>query len=460
MISKVAILLGVTFVIGQVESLNLCKVYLGGKLYNIEPILPAIHLDLNQNVWATANLCSTVSLEKYEKENFTIVKPEEFANDIPNSIIINNQTKTVYCITFFNNYGKDFWRASLSNWPMLAQAPSKAVVSGDFTNSSQEIVVQSVELSNNDKVSSIKFKFKCERDPTYVFRDFYFDKSLKEILYAYTGPDACPLDLPDYVVFFSNNVFFLGILFCSSAIGLFLGRKWERLAMSLTSLQAAVMITSAFLIASTHSHNFKQYVIGKERYFGLALISVSFLLFGLSYFSRLIAVVFVCVSVSYSVTWTMTYLATLLLESRISFMILGISTGVLLLLIASINCTYSQLRERYSFGVYTALTNPFFMVMSIGIYSGYYLDVITFNQYSDWGKVDSVSWKSWTPLALQVLLTAILIAKSCFEAASEERVRSSTNFKLLTERLNEDKNLFKNSEIDVQQPLPTTIIQM
>lgn len=459
MISKVATVCIVLAALGVVESRNVCKLFVGGKLYNIEPILPAIHLNLNQNVSAHANLCEGLSLDTYVQNGYKIVKPEKFKDKKPNSLLINNETKVVNCMTFMNDQDDDFWKVSTAQWPAFSPLIVKAASSE--SNSSQEIVVQSVNLlSFSDKLSSVKFKFKCERDPAYAMRDFYFDRKSKELIYGYSGPDACPLEIPDYVVFFSNNVLFLGLLFCSSVLGLFLGRSFERLAMSLTSLQAAVMVTSAILIATTQSHNFKSYVLGKEKYFGLALISISFLFFGLSYFSRYIAVFFVCISVSYSLTWTVLYISTVIFHSAVSFVVLGICTTCLFIVVVAVNTGFPQLRERYSFGVYTAITNPFFLVMSVGIYLGFYLDVISFNQYAEWGKIDSVHWKSWTPIAAQCFLSLVLITKSCFDSRSSRRIRTSTSFKKLTEQLNEDKNFVQEFGWEERRAAPSAIIQM
>ena len=444
---------------GTVASKNMCKMYLGGKLYNFETILPALRLNLSSTIVAVADLCHGVPLDSYKTEDYHIVIPEGYTDFTPNSLIINNENKKVFCVSFINDQKNNFWTATVGDWPLMLPLSDK--LASLKANNSQEIILETTSvLMPNERLKSIKFKFKCERNPTYTMKDFYFDKQLKELNYGYTGPDACPLVIPDYIEFFSSNLLFLGLLFSSSFLGLFLGKSWERLAMSLTSLQAAVMVTSAFLISSTQSHSFKNLLVGKEKYFGVALASVSFLFFGLSYFSRYISVVFVCVSVSYTITWTILYLSTVLFASRVSFLILAISTGAILLLIVGLNWTYPQLRERYSFGVYTALTNPFFLVMSIAVYKGYYLDIISFNQFQDWGKYDSVTWKSWSPLAVQGLLSLILIAKSCFDSKSSSRIRSSTNLKKLTEQLNEDKNLFRGPNLHDRIEKPSAIIQL
>ena len=225
----------------------------------------------------------------------------------------------------------------------------------------------------------IKDHYKCKDEPLYIFK--------------YNGPKACPIEMPDYITFFSKNIVFLAVLFLTSVVGMVLGKDKERLVMALTSVQAAIMIASAAGIwVDIHYKIDKQLA---ELYFGIIAIIWSVLVFGASYFSRPISMFFVCGALSYSIVWTICYLITVSLEVSIHWLIYLLSTVVSFVLISTASTFNPQLREKYSFVIYTSITNPFFLCMSIAVYLKLYVDVITYSQYKEWRREDQIRPYAW-----------------------------------------------------------------
>lgn len=105
---------------------------------------------------------------------------------------------------------------------------------------------------------------------------------------------------------------FVGILFFSSIAGLIVGKNKERIAMSLTSIQAAVVTAAAVSMI----FKFKDKADRKVTEFYISILALvwSILVFGASYFSRYVAIFFVCLAMNYSVVWTVFYVLIVILE--------------------------------------------------------------------------------------------------------------------------------------------------
>ena len=142
-----------------------------------------------------------------------------------------------------------------------------------------------------------------------------------------------------------------------------------------------------------------------ELYFGIIAIIWSILVFGVSYFSRPTSMFFVCGALSYSVVWTICYVITVTCEVSIHWLIYLLSTVFSFILISIASNLNPKLREKYSFVIYTSITNPFFLCMSIAVYFKLYVDVITYSQYKEWRREDQIRPYAWVFVPVQIVLT-------------------------------------------------------
>ena len=85
-------------------------------------------------------------------------------------------------------------------------------------------------------INTIKFEMSCDRSTQEEIKDHYKVKDEPLYIFKYNGPKACPIELPDYITFFSKNIAFLAILFLTSLVGMAMGKDKERLVMALTSV--------------------------------------------------------------------------------------------------------------------------------------------------------------------------------------------------------------------------------
>lgn len=226
---------------------------------------------------------------------------------------------------------------------------------------------------------------------------------------------------------------------------MFLGKRSERVSMSLTTMQATVMLISGTLVAANNELNVD--FSHKEVYFSFSLVVISIILAFLSFCYRPIALFFACISASYAITWTLMYCSTVLFGSRVAFGYLALANLVVSLAILFTCWYYPTFREAYSYRVYTSITHPFFFCMAVSIYFDVYLDIVNFNQYRSWGKVDRVTWKGWIFLVLQLVLTKGFLIKA-IKWDIPNRLRSTSNFKNLAETFRMAKNECRGSEFD------------
>lgn len=431
-----------------------CKAYIGGHFYDLEGADPKLNIALGPKFRLMANLCKPVDIRQLEEKGFRLKENDHYKGKFPNIVIAYQLSETsgiIYPLSYIDSDSEKFWEVSLGSyrnyWNSLKKNSRSAIGSEEdkeTPNNSTEVKVTTVKILDHEQyegkhIKLVDFSFRCEKNPSLAMHYGYYDANTHQAKFGYSGPSACPIDLPDYIMFFSRNISFLALLFITSFIGLFIGKKYERLAMSLTSVQATVMILSGVLIYLTL--HLRSDLEDKKEYFEIVLALSALVIFCLSFFYRIVANFFMGVSVSYTITWTFLYLGTVFFHTNISFTILLIINTAVMTLIVFSNCYFTIFRERYSYGIFTGLTNPFYLCMSISVFLGVYLDIITFDKFKNWGKYDSVSWKSWIFIPIQLLFTTFFFVKVLWWD-QKGRLRSISNLDLLAKKLSEDKRHF------------------
>jgi hypothetical protein len=414
---------------------SLCQFYQNGELFDLSEIYRTtqrfVMKQTNQTYEIYLNLCSEIDqnhIKEYKEEQL------EGAGSNINSIVVDIQGKN-YTILTRSGAG---WKKTVWLKKRTGFGPATNLTSIDITHEIDNVLIKS--LLN---LSRIRYSFTCDALQSAEFHTIFHQSETKELVLIYTGPKSCPLVIKDYISFLSRNVGFLAILFASSLIGMFLKRSNERLLMSLTSLQAAVMITTALCIT------FDAYINqdNGEYYLSIAAFSAGMIAFGFSYFSRMVAVLFVCVSLSYSISWTLLYVVTVAFRLGVDSVVFLSVNGAVLAAILVSSISSQKLREKYSYGIYTSITYPFFLCLSVSIYFKQYLDVITFNKYRDWGREDNISWKTWIGVPVQIAISFALAYSRCVRDFSDRsepvRVSGGLSSPMLKQKLVFEENSSK-----------------
>lgn len=399
-----------TIFITAIRTQRMCQFYQNGELYDITNTFPSTTVVevqvFNKMYNVSINLCKEIQTNKLQAEGYK-VNDQLFSEDIkPNSFIINTEDKEATILSHINTNTYVAWRKKIDQKTKGGFGPT-------YTQTVIEIkhVIHDIHLLQKFKIQSIKYILTCSPRDSLNFRDSYFNMETREIIMTYTGSSSCHLEVKDYVSFLSRNLGFLAILFFSSVIGLLLDKSKERMVMSIASLQAGVMITTAVCIASS---NYVNQTDG-EYWFSVAASVAGVCFFGFSYFSRIVAVPLVCISLSYTVSWTLLYIVTVAFKFAIDFQVFLLVNFLVFLSILLLSMLKTSLREKYSYGIYTSITYPFFLCLSVSIYFRKYLDVITYSKYRDWGRDDDVTVWTWISIPIQLMISLILIYFRCWK---------------------------------------------
>lgn len=397
---------------------HVCKHYLNDNFYDFSPL--ARHTKYEWMAYTIeTNLCAGLVMEEYSKQNYSFFDHcSQFGLGKPNLIVANNNTKNISIlgcteISMTNNSAQ--WRASVS------KLPSRFGFGRDTT---REVVTLTHDIKNPKLqmtvgLDHVSFNISCQDT---VFED---TGSVSDRLYqlVYSGPGGCPLTIKDYPAFYHKNFLFLALMLLPSLIGIFLTKKHERFAMSLASTQAAVMVAAGFCVRIETESGLIQ---DNSFYYGIAAVASAILSFGLSFFSRTVSILFVSLGLNYAINWTFFYLYSLIFSKAISFLVFAICITVGVPIVIGVSYYFPRARERYSFGIYTSVTYSFYLVTSVAIYFGYYLDVLTFQKYVEFGKTDKVEWKHWICIPSQFVLTLALALTKCSSIKSTKNMMSST----------------------------------
>ncbi len=415
---------------------NMCQFYQNEELFDFTTIYETTQRftmkPLNQTYEIYLNLCSQIDQNRIRDYKDGQLQGSD-TNDV-NSIVVDRQGKN-YTILTRSGAG---WQKTVWLRKRTGFGPATNLTSVDMTYEIEDSTIKSIL-----NLSRIRYSFTCDPLQSTEFRTIFHQSDTKELVLIYTGLKSCPIVIKDYVSFLSRNLGFLVILFTSSLIGMFLKRSNERLLMSLTSLQAAVMITTALCIT------FDTYVNrdNGEYYLSVAAFGAGMVAFSFSYFSRTIAVLFVGVALSYSISWTLLYVVTVAFKLGVNSVVFLSVNGIVLTAILGASVASQRLREKYAYGIYTSITYPFFLCLSVSIYFKQYLDVITFNKYRDWGREDKITWKTWIVVPIQVAISLILAYSRCvreFEDRGEPvRISQGLSSPMLKQKLILEENSSK-----------------
>lgn len=397
---------------------HVCKHYLNHKYFDFTPMTKHTKREWQGHIIET-DLCNGLSLDDYAKANYTYFDHcLHLGLGKPNAIVArgsNLKLSILGCTEVSMNNITAEWYAEITQIPWRF---------GFGRDSSREVVTLSHDIHNTQLqgalgIDKLSFNITCQDTP---FED---TGSIMNRLYLliYSGPGGCALPVKDYTGFYQNNFLFLVLMALPSLVGVFLTKEKERLAMSLAGVQAAVMVVAGICV---HIDNEPGATADNSFYYSIAACASGLLVFGLSYFSRTISILFVSLGLNYAINWTCFYLFSLVFSSAISFKLFAICISIGIPVVIGISYYCPRARERYSFGIYTSVTYSFYLVTSVAIALGYYLDVLTFQKYGDFGKTDIVQWKHWACIPVQLILTIGLALAKCNSIKGNENALIST----------------------------------
>jgi hypothetical protein len=291
-----------------------------------------------------------------------------------------------------------------------------------------------------DVVAKILFLNTCFRDSNYHFYDNYYVKATKTVVFQYNGPDACGVEIPNYIDFLSSGISFVLILGISALIGLVLDKDNERLIMALSSVQASIMSFTSLCFFIRDWVDLKADTT-KHVYAVLCLLCAS-VSFGLSYFNRVISLAFVCVSVSYTVVWTLLYLIMLIFKQNVPTAVHLAGNILVVCAIVVVSTRSEKIREKYSYFLYTAVTNSFYLCLAWFVFKNKFIDIINFNNFREYGKEDSVSFENWYFIFVQSLVTAVTVYRQVRQGRklSRKHNEKAKGSRLVSERITTNEN--------------------
>jgi hypothetical protein len=321
---------------------------------------------------------------------------------------------------------------------------------------SKNLTAVSISYSSSqykELVSKVLFLNICFKDSKFQFFDSYFIKESKTVVFQFNGEEACGEKIPNYITFLSEDNTFVVILSVSAIIGLILDKDNERLIMALSSVQASIMTFTSLLFMNKDFVKIRPENT-KHIFNMLCLLSAS-VSFGLSYFNRVISLAFVCVSVSYAIIWTLLYLIMLVFQRNVPIIVHITGNVVIVCVIVLVSVRSVKIREKYSYYLYTAVTNSFFLSLAIFVYSKSFLDIVNFNSFLEYGHMQEVELENWYFIFVQSLLTAVTVYRQVMQGKKLSRKHNAKakGSRTISERITSNENELFGEQKHVNETL-------
>lgn len=398
------LLLGIVACAEAIVPADLCRLYVGGRVFNLTGVGNHEELALQQGgsrkpFAVVSSLCRSLSLEDL-KAKFPALKDKLQYAPPPQGqaavVLVPTDAaapsaKAVNLAVF--SPGSRQWKAALEERSKDQAAKSASAL---------EITYQVADegAASQLGISKVVFRFVCFQEDDF---DFFDERVVgSTLVLQYDGGKACSINQPKLIDSKWNLAIL--VLVCTSIYGIFLDREHERIVMTLGSVQGAFMTVIAIYIALG-------YVNGpttreKDTFMQLFGAGFIFLAVGLSYFSRYVSMFFVCIASSFAVNCTLLYAFCLIFGLYIPtflFYIGGLTSAGALLGLLWFSTPF---REKYSFTLVSATTNAFYLCGSLAYITDWVVNMFNFNEFKAFGKVDRIQFKHWVFFLLQLAITA------------------------------------------------------
>ena len=444
---------------------KMCKAYSNNAIFSLSAVHPSFVVlkELTSadgsNYSIFANMCAKLKTDLVipaeEASRYSPSKNSPEPNVILRKTHPDGKVEYLDIAYFYGDY------SSVSNpWStkVISSFGSKSSLGLEYARilRSENVSTVAIEFnpkSNNEFVAKVLFLNTCFRDPSYDFYDSYYLRDTKTAVFQYSGPKACGEKITNYIAFLSNGYTFVLILGVSALIGLVLDKENERLIMALSSVQASIMAFTSllFLISGWVSMDSEA---TKHVYAMLCLLCAS-VSFGLSYFHRVTSLAFVCVSVSYAIVWTLLYLIMLVFRQNISTVVQLTGNIVVICVIVLVSTWSVKIREKYSYYLYTAVTNSFYLCLAVFVKFENFLDIVNFNKFKDYGKEEKLQFSNWYFILVQSLLTSVAVYRQVRQGRKLTRKHNekSRGGRLVSERVTTNENDFFGEQKHVNETL-------
>lgn len=400
---------------------SLCAIYIDNNPFNITRALSFLKgKHPIKNFTEVNDLCNPIDISPYLEQgykiadNLTAIHHHEGQGE-PNIVLLTSiaNIKLLYRLSMDRD-------GELSHrWNITREKSSRF---GFGTDTIEKKLVLTKRINSTAAVDLLEFhtyRLELTCSSSAIFSDYIISKG--EFIYTYRGPDACPQYIEDYVSFLQRNLLFTILLLACSIIGVVVPSRFERVVFSLSAIQAAVMVSTGICVyldsVQSRQQNQFWYLIG--------VFVASFVGFGFSYFARWIAVFFACISLGYSISWTILYIFTLTFHASIPGWLYFVLYTSVISIICCLSMKFRQFREKYAVMIHKSINNPFFISMTIAIFLDAYLDIVAYKSYKEFGRSDQIGFKQWIVLPIQLTLSAILIVYGCFKLRKQVFVRVS-----------------------------------
>lgn len=451
----------------EVEPKDLCKLSVGSNVFNLTGLKNHEDLAITkmknseiQTFKIISSLCSPVTLEdiksRYPQERHGLIKYSPAASDVASNVVVVKEDPytgalEAFDLAFSSSGQSSSWRAKYED---PGNFESRSLQGKN--NPSLEL---SYNVTENNKsvdigIKAVAFKFVCLEDDDFDF----FDQRVvgSTLILQYSGAKACSIDQP--ILIDKKWSFAMVLLVLTSIYGLSLDKDNERLVMTLSSVQGAFMTVVAVYIAFGRLTG----DIGHEKdlIFEIFGVAFMFLAIGMSYFIRYVSISFVCVASSFAINCTFLYLSCLVFRVGIPtwlFYIGGLASATVLWLLLWFSTSF---REKYSFTILSATTNSFYLCSALAYATDWVINMFTYNKFKSFGKEESIEFKHWTFLLLQLTITAVVVSFRVHQArkTKEEAILKNASLFLRKPGLTGDIDGYIEPDRGDEDPL--TVIAM
>lgn len=419
-----------------------CMFALDHKLYNlaqIETDMRELNLTIGQSQFSIfGRMCQPLSQNVLSKtlkgrcKGKDSYEFQKFDSLLTNVVLVDHQNCVVRGIAhFFDQLNVQWSRVDNSERNYVKLMYSLPVSTADTS-------------ALGDEISQVVFMNTCFTR-TMLSKPFIFGyvlsggvKSHGEIVFQVNSNQGCGEERPNVIRMLSNNFVLMGLLLFSSIGGVLLGKKREQLALSVSSIQAAVVVGFGMLY-----FNSDLYLGDRSQfYFSLYLIVIAFIFFGFSYFSRYFSLIASIIAVSYAIVATLLYIISIVFAVHLSIAYYLVGVPLAGIGIGLLNYFNISAREKYSFIVFTSISISYYFCLAIFIKLEHYLDILNYNKYkSDYNIQDPLLFKNWWFLFVQLGITLILLCYQLQIDREETKAAIESNAKLF-----DDKMLFIDTD--------------
>lgn len=434
-----------TLLLPSAANTSMCKI-LYRSYYNFKSVdfndFPSIELTSNHKVFY--RLCTNYN---HSLANICGDDHTSFGNIV---LINNSSTENPRCESISaieKSSDKTEWNVTFRHWLDEYYGYEKDQVDTEdrlLNNTSGTAIVYTYQTNNQflnaQQIKKISFGLVCNfsKSPSEaIFKRSHINDTL---WIFHEGIQACGFKMIEPSVFMRNHIIYPILFILMSVTGMVVRRWSERYMMSLFGMQFGMFITVIFLANLELNFHFTPSTT-------FALVFCSFLVgcfFGFICFaSRNISIFVLFLGAAVSISYTLLSVLVMTTGKGLSVTVF-VFTIVCLIIIMSVLSNVPSFYDKYAHLYLVSLDFPFYLTLSISVIIGWYPDLLTIKRAQELSIKLVPRKENWYLIALQLVLTTLLIIDSHIIARNleaEEGKNEEKRKSLLNESDSNDRSM-------------------